>query len=113
MSSGVGHRHSSDLWLLCVAIALIWPLAWEPPYAMSVALKRQKKKRKRKGVTETVIAALIYRIGIMDMQGIMLITCVISKTHHNKPEKKLLFLFSKWGSWGSEVSVPYPNETRK
>ena len=43
-----GHRRGSDpawLWLCCrpVATALIWPLAWEPPYAMGAALKRQRK----------------------------------------------------------------------
>ena len=34
------------LWLWCrlAAIALIAPLAWEPPYAMGVALKRKKMK---------------------------------------------------------------------
>ena len=51
MSCGVGCRHGSDLtllWLWCrlAAIAPIGPLAWEPPYAVGVALKRQKKKRK-------------------------------------------------------------------
>ena len=38
-----------------VAVAVVWlapaapirPLAWEPPYAMCVALKSQKKKKKR------------------------------------------------------------------
>ena len=30
-----------------VAIVLIWPLAWEPPYAAGAALKSQKKKKKR------------------------------------------------------------------
>ena len=48
MSCGVGRRHSSDLALLWlwhrpVATAVIRPLAWEPPYAVGVALKRQKK----------------------------------------------------------------------
>ena len=47
MTCGVGHRHGSDpvlLWLLCrpEAAALIRPLAWEPPSAMSVALKSKK-----------------------------------------------------------------------
>ena len=47
MSCGVGHRRGSDLallWLWCrpAAIAPIRPLAWEPPYAADVALKRQK-----------------------------------------------------------------------
>ena len=49
MSCGVGHRHGSDpvlLWLWCrlVAVALVHPLAWESPYAVGVALKRQKNK---------------------------------------------------------------------
>ena len=49
MSCGVGRRQGSDLvllWLWCrpAATALIGPLAWEPPYAMGAALKRQKKE---------------------------------------------------------------------
>ena len=45
MSCGVGRRGGSDLallWLWCrlPATALIKPLAWEPPYALDVALKR-------------------------------------------------------------------------
>ena len=45
---GVGRSCGWDLALLCLwcrlaATALISPLAWEPPYAMGVALKRQKK----------------------------------------------------------------------
>ena len=51
MSCGVGHRLRSDLevlwlWLWCrpVAVALIRPLAWEPPHAMGVALKKQNKQ---------------------------------------------------------------------
>jgi len=47
MSCGVGHRRSSNLALLWpAATAPIRPLAWEPPYATGVALKRQKEKRK-------------------------------------------------------------------
>ena len=47
MSCGVGHRHSSDLlllWLWCglAAEAPIQLLAWEIPYAVSMALKRKK-----------------------------------------------------------------------
>ena len=49
MSYGVGLRHGSDLallWLWCrlAALALIRPLAWEPPYAAGAALKKSKKK---------------------------------------------------------------------
>ena len=53
MSCGVGWRHISDptlLWLWCrlTAPALIRPLAWEPPYATDVVLKRLKKKKRLK-----------------------------------------------------------------
>ena len=46
---GVGRRHDSDLalqWLWCrlLATAPIWPLAWEPPYAMGAAPEKTKKK---------------------------------------------------------------------
>ena len=45
----VGHRfdsHLAFLWLWCrlVAVASIRPLTWELPYAVSVALQRQKEK---------------------------------------------------------------------
>ena len=51
VSCGAGRRGSSDptllwLWWRLAAVALIWPLAWELPYAMPAALKRQKKKKK-------------------------------------------------------------------
>ena len=37
------------LWLWCrpAPAALIQPLAWEPPYAVGAALKRQKKKKRK------------------------------------------------------------------
>ena len=47
MSCGVGRRHGSDLVLLWLwhrqaATALTGPLAWEPPYAAGMALKKLK-----------------------------------------------------------------------
>ena len=50
MSCGVGHRRGSDpvllwLWHRPAAEALIRPLAWDLPYAIGVALKRQKKNK--------------------------------------------------------------------
>ena len=52
MSCGAGNGHSSDLallWLWCrlAATATIGPLAWEPPYVMGTALKRQKKNNNK------------------------------------------------------------------
>ena len=49
----VGHRLGLDpalLWLWCrpAAKALIQPLAWELPYAASVALKSKEKEKIRK-----------------------------------------------------------------
>ena len=49
VSCGVGRRRGSDptllwLWYRLATIAPIQPLAWESPYAMGVALKRQKKR---------------------------------------------------------------------
>ena len=50
MSCGVGRRRGSDpalLWLWpkpVVAIVPIRPLAWESPYAVGVALGKEKKK---------------------------------------------------------------------
>ena len=51
MSYGVSHRHGLDPampWLRCrlAAVARIRPLAWEPPYAVGVALEKTKKKKK-------------------------------------------------------------------
>ena len=52
MNCGVGGRHSSDLvlpwlWRRLAALVPIGPLAWEPPYAVGAALKKQQKKKKK------------------------------------------------------------------
>ena len=49
MSCGVGLRHDSDpellwLWHRPGAVDPVRPRAWEAPYAMGIALKKQKKK---------------------------------------------------------------------
>ena len=51
MSCGVGCRRGLDLallWLCCrlAAVALIRPLAWEPPYATGAALEKAKRQKK-------------------------------------------------------------------
>ena len=53
MSCGVGQRCGLELELLWLwrrpaATAPIRPLAWEPPYAAGVTLKRQKRQGKKK-----------------------------------------------------------------
>ena len=52
MSFSGGRRHGSDLALLCLwhwpaAAAPIQALAWEPPYVVGVALKKETKKKKK------------------------------------------------------------------
>ena len=41
----VRHLVLRELWQRPAAVAPIRPLAWEPPYAVSVALDRQKDKK--------------------------------------------------------------------
>ena len=38
-------------WCRLAAATVIQPLAWQPPYAVGVALKRQKDKKKKKNKT--------------------------------------------------------------
>ena len=65
MSCDVGCRRGSDLVAVAVVYAaLIRPLAWEPPYATGVALKRQKRhlkkrKKERKGLGEEYSLGLV------------------------------------------------------
>ena len=52
MTCGVGRRCGSDpellwLWHRMAGAAPITPLAWEPPYAAGVALRKEKKKDKK------------------------------------------------------------------
>ena len=46
MLSGLRIQHCQELWCRLAAVALIRPLAWELPYAISIALKKAKKKKK-------------------------------------------------------------------
>ena len=51
MSCGIGLRHSSDLalqwqWYRLAAVALILPLAWEPPDAVGAAPQKRQKNKK-------------------------------------------------------------------
>ena len=57
MSCDEGHGCGPDpellwQWHRLAAKALIGPLAWEPPYAAGVALKRQRDKKKKSLLTD-------------------------------------------------------------
>ena len=56
VSCGVGHRRGSDaallwLWRRLAAVALLLPLAWEPPYAADAVLKSKNKNKKQTTTT--------------------------------------------------------------
>ena len=42
MSCGVGHKRGSNPTVAVAVVYVIWSLAWEPPYAMGVALKSNR-----------------------------------------------------------------------
>ena len=46
--SGLRIWRSRELWCRLAAVALIRPLAWEPPYAAGVALEKTKRQKKIK-----------------------------------------------------------------
>ena len=45
--SGSRIWHCCKLWCRPAAVALIWPLAWECPYAKGTVLKRKKEKERK------------------------------------------------------------------
>lgn len=79
MSYGAGYRYGSDLWLwigwqLLLQLA---PWAWEPPYAMSTALKSKKKKK-------VVYHLLVYEsICWIKLMAIPIIMCFILAFQHS------------------------------
>ena len=65
VSCGVGHSCGTDLtllwlWRRLAATALIRPLAWEPPYAVGVALEKTKTKNKKKNFPSSKILLEFY-----------------------------------------------------
>ena len=56
--SGLRILSCCELWCRLAAIAPIRPLTWELPYASGVALKRQKRPKKKRQNTHTSITLL-------------------------------------------------------
>ena len=65
------------LWRRLAAVALIRPLAWEPPYAVGAALKKKKDKKIEKQKIKIDVWILPWRdfdvIGLQDGQGMELL----------------------------------------
>ena len=73
MSCGAACRCSSDpvlLWLWCrlAAIALIRPLAWEPPYAMGAALEMAKRQKTKQKPKMAILLKAIYRCNVIPIK---------------------------------------------
>ena len=78
MGCGVGRRRGLDLallWLWCrlAAVAPIGSLAWEPPYAASVALKGQKTKTNKQKISlkTELFYLVLYNFYNMDLPLIL------------------------------------------
>ena len=81
MSCGVGQRRGSDpelLWLWCrpVATAPIKPIAWEPAYAVGVALEKAKKQKAKETVSS--LPFFFLGIGLFQEQGDCISYCLTS-----------------------------------
>ena len=102
MSCGVGRRGGYDLallWLWCRPAALIRPLAWDPPYAVSVALKRQKdnnnnkKEREKENPVKNSVLLLLrhFFFKITLLSGALIL--ISSQSRIRKLEKSVMFIF--------------------
>ena len=63
VNCGMGHRHSPDpallwLWHRPEATATIGPLAWKPPNAAGIALKKDKKSKRKRNITYKISSYL-------------------------------------------------------
>ena len=100
MSCGVGRTCGLApvlLWLWCrpVAIALIWPLAWQSPYAMDTALKKKKKNKTKQNKKNSLYCPLYFRICV---------TISLIKILNGKMKQVVFPIFNRiliW-PWGGE-----------
>ena len=73
------------LWCRPAAAALIQPLTWEPPYAMGVAPKRQKDRKKKRKEKMVILPKLAYKFSAIPIK-----TPAVFLTETNKLILKLI-----------------------
>ena len=97
MRCGVGRRHVSHpklLWLGCrpAATAPHQPLAWELPYAVGAALKRQETN---KAVTMTTTAQQYHKTSHFGLVAITVSVSIMSGSYSNPNQSDFWFDKSK------------------
>ena len=110
MSCGVGHIHSSDLvllWLWCrlAAVAPIQPLAWEPPHAMDVALKKKDKKKKKKEKNARFAA-----MEILPRENTHTVTHFPEPSSFSSPHQFLRSILQPWGPPPAPRGPPFKSQ---
>ena len=103
MSYGVGCRCGSDpvlpwLWHRLAATALIRPLAWEPPHAGCVTLKRQKDQKKKKKIQHCHCSGLGHccSAGSLPSLGTSTCHCHSQKTNKQTNKKTKKACLNRW-----------------
>ena len=115
MSYSVGHRRGSHrwltlLWLWCrpVAVALIRPLAWKPPYARvgpqksnkqinkQIAINKYKNKWKRKEVGRRLVP-LLYWAQVGETWAWCVLWCLWDGSHHRVWRRKVTWVWAPLG----------------
>ena len=70
-----------ELWCRPAAVALIRPLAWEPPYAVAAALEKAKRQKKKKASYSVAGPGATCSLDSKDTPGsIMLVPCHLLPT---------------------------------
>ena len=87
MTCGVGHRRSSEPVARLVATVSTGPLAWEPPYAVGVALKDKKTKKKIKNYEITTRHIIIKLLKTLNGWGGTYMEPEKKDTSHTKKDK--------------------------
>ena len=60
------------------AAALIWPLAWQPPYAAGVVLKKKKKKKKEIQLKSAGVQGLAWEVGVGSTEKQEKLVCIFT-----------------------------------
>ena len=89
------------LWRRPAAVAPVGPLAWEPPYAVGAAIKRQKRKRKPE-MNKWMMPKRLIRSVVQEAW--LSVCCWRIRTRPGKPDRHPCGLLLRTGDNPPEVS---------